>query len=276
MYQKLQFIVLSSALFGLIACGNEERDRPSGLEKPCEGASCLPPSGQGGSHASGGSGGSSGSGGSGASTGAPLHGRVQVLDEGLNGLTQPYLGVAEVMVEAQAGGFIQALSDSEGRFELEGVSSRAGAWAGARVEGSGDFLGTWQPVDALEFPQQNLSLYRRSGLELNLAVANTASVLDPLAGHILVRFIDAQSGFPKLGVGFVATAGAELILFDDGNVLSANVATTGSQGYALLVNIPVAPYPGQLVPLSVDDGSQVVPIEARVARDSITLFDFEM
>lgn len=249
---------------GAFACGNADRDRAGYTDGSCSAPGC----GQGSSNGGSGSGGSS-SGGT-AGVGDVLSGDSFVLDETISG-AQGYSGVVHVTAEAHQGGYVETESDELGHYELSGVSQLPG-WLAAEATTEPDLISTWQPFDAASQPTQDVLMMRQSSLDLLIASANTTVIADSSRGHVLVHVVDTN-GISKVGVKLAVNPGAELVLFDDGAGFSSNVDSTGSRGFILMVNIPVAAHPGQGVQFTVDDSGQLVPVETHTARGSIGVFD---
>lgn len=264
-------LALSALL--LFACGNADPDRPAYSDSSCKGPGCFL-DGKGGSGTGGSGNGGSGNGGSAGATDDTLTGDAAVINESLTG-AQAFSGQVHVTAEAAGGGFVEVDSNAEGRFELSGVTPLAG-WVGVEAPGQADLLPTFQPMNLAVVQDQTLLLMRSSTVELLIATANSTVVSDPAAGHMLIHVVDAVNGYPIPGVGLGTNPGAELVLFDDGNSFTANVDSTGTRGYLMLINVPVSAYPGQLVALNLQVEGQAVPVEARVARGAISVFDLAL
>lgn len=260
-------LVLLSGLM-LAGCG-QDHERPPGIGAGCVGT-CV---GQGGS--SGGNGGSGGSGGTGDDSGVgTLIGQVAILNDTLTA-SMPFEGLTRVTAEARDSGFVEADTNGEGRFELTGVTPEPG-WVGVQALGTPDLLPTWQPMDVSRVTDQTLLFVRGSTIDLWVASAHTATTPLSTHGQVLLHVVDADTESPKAGVTVRQSAGAELVLYDDGPTLSANLESTGARGYIALVNLTARAHPGMLVPITLDDGAQVVSVELRVAEGAVTVLDVAM
>ncbi len=250
----------------LAGCG-QDRERPPGIGAGCVGA-CV---GRGGGNGGGGGTGGGTSGDAGLGT---LTGQVAILNDMLTA-TMAFEGLARVTAEGPDSSFVEATTDGEGRFEVTGVTLEPG-WVGVQALGAPDLLPTLQPMDVSQLTDQTLLLVRGSTLDLWVASAQTITMPLVTHGQVLLHVVDAETQSPKAGVSVRQSAGAELVLYDDGPSLSANLEATSVRGYVALVNLAARAYPGMLVPITLDDGAQVVSVELRVAEGAVTVLDVAM
>ncbi len=180
----------------------------------------------------------------------PLEGTFSIRAPGVDGTTQVLTGSVPA--------------------PMAGIRYSTRAWLSAEPTTPGAY---WPGLLALDTTKIDVNqtvtipVVARSDLELIGNLLTVPAIIDESAAQILVRFVQATSRSPILGVK-VLSQGDELVVYDEQGVFSDQGEQTGSMGIALLLNRSAASGTGQWLQIEfggATDGSLAVPLQAGFA-----------
>lgn len=234
------------ALGGSVGCVDDREpltNIPAGCE---EGAQCAGPSG--------GMGASSGGGSSDAGADGISGSVLRLTDDGFI-QTEPFLGPATIRAPKAGGGFVEA-AYANGLFKLNDVElgEELPIQIIDGVPGAPEIVSTINYRNVLE-PFANLTLVAANEEVLSALALCLNITLDPASGHAILRIL--KNDFPIQGAIVTDDGSAGTIAYQDLDPAAPcsyaiGGPSTGSNGFALLFNIPV-PANGRLS-LEISDG----------------------
>jgi hypothetical protein len=134
----------------------------------------------------------------------------------------------------------------------------------------GAYLPLLQPLDSEQSADLSLYIVPASTIDLIYGLLSVPVVREVGRAHVVLRFLDAQSGDPIEGVT-VSHIG-ETVAYDTGGSWSDVQLGTGSLGYAVLVNAPAQSNLSKQK-VSFDTGSVSGSVDIAMQSDVVTLAD---
>jgi hypothetical protein len=259
------------ALFALFALGCvDDREPLTNIPGGCDdGAQCVGPTGGKGS--SGGSGSTGGTGANGI-TGSVL----RLADDGFL-QTSPFLGPATIRALKTGGGFTEA-AYADGAFKLNDVALGEGVLFQIldAVPGSPEIVSTYNYRDVLDATKSVTLVAVNEEVLSSLALCLNIT-LDPASAHAILRLV--KNDFPIEGAIVTDDGSVGIVAYQDLDpaapcAYTFGGAATGSNGVALLFNIPV-PANGRLS-LEVSDGVNPFAGFLDLANGTITYTDLAL
>ncbi len=270
-------------LLAAISCNRDEEPRP-GFAPDCNEAECTatrtgPPFVPSGAIdlGAGGGGGAAGAGGGGSlppPAVGTLAGSVRVVVEPDLSASRNLDQILEVHAAGSSEDEVVSETTATGIFRLEGIQPNPVLWVGVGPfddSVTGTFMNTLQPVDASVANSLELLVVRRSVMEQVAQTFLNNPELDPDAGHVIVRFVNA-SGIGITGVTITFPEPDPVAIgYDAGDIYSDQALETATRGTVLLLNLPAAEYPGGLTSVVADSSVDLFDLNLRVASGSVTI-----
>ena len=257
--------ILSLVVAGL-AC-SPKNDRPDNANLACDSGNCVKP-GPGG-----GGGGSAGDAGVGSDVEIDALGGVSVTgsiveltgDDFYNAI--PFTGQATVGFEGAAGLPVEG-AYSGSSFIVHGAAAGPGVWATVTPKPTG-ILPTIQPADT-SAASLELVVVPATTIDTIYAFLSVPEQREIGAAHVVVRFLNAKTGVPIMGV--TVSHGADIVSYDTGGSWSDTAPGSGAGGYAVIVNVSTAKTPNQQT-FKFNAPTASAGISLLVQPDSVTLAD---
>lgn len=256
-----------AGLLSLAAAGcSPKDDRPANANIDCDAGKCFDPGPGGGGGAEGGVDAGPLEGGD-APAGVSVSGSV-VLLTGDDFLTSvPYGELATVRLDGASGIPVEGAYNGA-TFTVDGAAEGQGIWATVTPKAS-SVLPTLQPADTTA-PPLELYVVPASTIDTIYAFLSIPAQREPGAAHVVLRFLNAQTGVPVTGV--TVSHKGEPVAYDTGGSWSDTAPGTGVGGYAVVANVTSAKVANKQI-FQINAPSASSGIDILVQPDSVTLAD---
>jgi len=245
-----------------------KKDHPPPAANPCDGSSCVEPGPGGGGGAEGGVDAGGGDASADAPAGVSVSGSVVLLTGDDFATAAPFGESATVAFEAPGGLWVQGNYNGSS-FALDGVVEGPGVWSIVTPKSSSGALPTLQPADTTK-PPLELAVVPTTTIDTIYAFLSVPAQREPGAAHVVLRFLNAKTGFPVTGV--TVSHQGEPVAYDTGGSWSDTAPGSGVAGYAVVANVASAKGPNkQSFKFTAPTASAGVYI--LVQPDSVTLAD---
>jgi hypothetical protein len=289
-FNAIHCVLLFSALCAYLACKQDD-ERPGAVgdcSDGCIGGPSPIRDGNSGILGMGGTGGSGGSGSAGAAgsasagaagssmTEGSLHGSIlAVVSESL-GENADLDGTVQVQAPGASGDQVSTTSEPNGDFVLAGVVQRSNLWVGVgpfNGDTNSTFMDTLQVVDSTSNTSSSLLVMRRPPFQQLVGasfVANPVEI-DPLRGHVILRFVNAQrQGIAGVSL-MVPDATSTNVAYDIGDLIYSDTQTeTGTRGTLVLVNLSTSAYPGNATTITAQVRGARRDVDVHIAAGAVT------
>jgi hypothetical protein len=200
-------------------------------------------------------------------------------------LDPPRAGGLRTVLDVRAASVVEGddpvadATDGSGAYRLEDVEPAPLVWVGVgSFEAVIDsvYMDTLQAIDPTDSPDDLVAVPRSLMQELAVTAFSSNPIeLDPLAGHLVVRFVD-PTGNALSDVTLLNPPASDTtrVAYDSGVAAYLETAeATSVRGVAVVMNFPAVRYPGAGLELVATLNDELYTVGVQVAADSVSVVD---